>query len=86
MLECNISPLGLHKNLIFKESCTAFGGGAGLSKFFGVPLVPGLVQSQVGKSGAMIAKSRLYSLGHPQYIVWSTRSDRVFFSLTEEKK
>ncbi len=34
---------------------------AGLSKFFGIPLVPGLVQSQVGKSGTMMVKSRFYS-------------------------
>ena len=34
---------------------------AGLSIFFGIPLVPGLVHSQVGKSGAMTIKSRFYS-------------------------
>ena len=34
---------------------------AGLSKFFGIPLVPGIVQSQVGKSEAMTFKSRFYA-------------------------
>ncbi len=34
---------------------------AGLSEFFGIPLVPGLVYSQVGKSEEVVVKSRLYS-------------------------
>ncbi len=34
---------------------------AGLSKFFGITLVPGLVESQVGKSEAMTVKSRFYA-------------------------
>ena len=33
----------------------------GLSKFFGIPLVPGLLQSQVGKSEAMTVKSHFYA-------------------------
>ncbi len=34
---------------------------SGLSKFFGIPLVPGLVQIQVGKSEAIAVKSRFYA-------------------------
>ncbi len=34
----------------------------GLSNFFGIPIVPGHVQGQVGKSGAMFIKSRSYAL------------------------
>ncbi len=36
----------------------------GLSNFFGIPLVLGLSQSQVGKSGAMTVKS-FYSFPPP---------------------
>ncbi len=42
-------------NYSFTYNCCS-----GLSKFFGIPLVPGLGQSQVGKSGAMTIKSRFY--------------------------
>ena len=34
---------------------------AGLSKFFGIPLVPGLVWSHVGKSEEIVGKSRFHS-------------------------
>ncbi len=42
---------------------------AGLSKFLGVPLVPGLVQSQGDKSEATTVQSRFYPPPLPDWKV-----------------